>query len=90
MIVRITRHCNTRLSSASRFQARPAVALSAEEVELEARRVSDGDVRRVLSMVKIEIVCKGPREAAAFCRKLKQHPQARYFWSVVVFYCALS
>lgn len=58
-------------------QARPAEALTLEGMEFEACRRFDGDVRRLLNIVKVTVICRGPREAAAFCRKLKQHPQVR-------------
>lgn len=51
--------------------------LTAEGIKEEATRHFDGDVRRVLYMVKVTVVCRGAKEAAAFCRKLKQHPQVR-------------
>lgn len=53
------------------------VLTSIESIEDEAKRRFGGDARKVLNVVKLAVVCRGAKEAAQFCRKLKQHPQVR-------------
>lgn len=49
--------------------------LTLNEVKEEARNYFNGDVRRVLNIVSVAVACRGPKEAADFCRRLKRHPQ---------------
>lgn len=64
------------LSPLRQHQPLPAVVLNTvEQIEDEAKRCCQGDVRRVMNVVKLAVVCRGAKEAADFCRKLKQHPQ---------------
>lgn len=58
------------------MQPLPAIVLTTvEDIEEEAKRYHQGDVRRVLNVVKLVVICRGAKEAAEFCRKLKYHTQ---------------
>ncbi|CAN0300937.1 unnamed protein product, partial [Ectocarpus sp. 8 AP-2014] len=56
----------------------PAIVLTTvEDIEQEAKRYHQGNVRRVLNVVKLVVVSRGAKEAAEFCRKLKYHTQVK-------------
>lgn len=61
------------------------VLTTAEAIEDQANRRFQGDVRRVLNVVKLGVVCRGAKEAAGFCRKLRHHPRVRFFLCVCFF-----
>ena len=53
--------------------------MTLDEAREEARIYFNGDVRRVLTIVRVAVACRGPKEAADFCRRLKRHPQVCVF-----------
>lgn len=59
-------------------KARPAEVLTVERIKEQAMKYFNGNVRRVLYMVKVAVVCRGAKDAAGFCRKLRQHPQVTF------------
>lgn len=57
------------------IQAQPIEMMMESAIEEDAMRCFEGDVWRVLTVLKAVVSCRGAKDAAKFCRQLKAHPQ---------------